>query len=72
MPLPATRAKALLQQLDQLIEKHGQDNSELGSDLRAYKAQLQDAERRRDARDFAMLALRVVALIKFFYDHWPG
>ncbi len=69
MPQPVPRYSALIQHLDHLIEKHGQENQELASDLLAFKAQLQAAEKRRDARVYSTLAVQIA---KFLYDHWPG
>ena len=67
-----TRAKALVQQLDTLIEKYSESNPELLADLQAHRAAVQDAIRRDSALDFAKAALRISVWVKFIYDHWPG
>lgn len=73
MPITKPRAQALLQHLDLLIEKQESRETpdpELLQDLRAHRAALQDATRRRPG-DFAKDALRVATWVKFVYDHWP-
>jgi len=73
MLVPKPRAQALLQHLDLLIEKHESRETpdlELLQDLRAHRAALQDATRRRPG-DIAKDALRVATWVKFVYDHWP-
>lgn len=74
MLIPMPRAQALLQHLDSLIEKLEAQtpppDPELLQDLRAHRAALQDATKRRPG-DIAKDALRLATWIKFIYDHWP-
>lgn len=73
MFVPKSRAQALFQHLDLLIEKHESresPDSELLQDLRAHRAALQDATRLRPG-DIAKDTLRVATWVKFVYDHWP-
>lgn len=65
-----TRAHALLQHLDSLIEKYDQSNPELTKDLRAHRDALQEYLRRGNAAETAKALLRISVWIKFMYDRW--
>lgn len=69
MSIDTARAKALIQQLDLLIERYGRTDPDLHSGLQAHRCALQDALTRRSTIEYAELALQVVAWVKFIFDH---
>lgn len=70
--MPAkTRAAALLQHLDQLIEKYDDTHPEIAKDLRAHRDALREHLQRGTPIERAKIALRISVWVKFVIDHWP-
>lgn len=70
--LTKSRAQALLQHVDHLIEKYSESNPEVVKDLRELRTVLKQSHRRDNLVEFGKTALRISVLVKFIYDHWPG
>lgn len=66
-----TRATALLQHLDGLIQKYDQTHPEISKDLRAHRDALREHLQRGTPIERAKIALRISVWIKFIMDHWP-
>lgn len=67
----SNKLEALLRSIDTLIERYGETDPVLASDLRALREQLTDAARRNQLADVATFALRAATWIKFVLDHLP-
>jgi hypothetical protein len=58
----------LIHEIDVLIEKHGADNPALLRDLQTYRDALANA---LNKKEMGSIALKILAVAKFAYDHWP-
>ena len=59
----------LLQQLQLVIDRHGAGRPELIADLEALRRDIQNTD--RSPQQFAGDALRLAALVKWFFDLLP-
>lgn len=57
-----------LSTLDKLINEHGDKNPQLRQELEDLRAQLLDAERRKNASDVAKIALQLASWARWVID----
>lgn len=63
-----SRAEALLESVDALISKHGGANPELVAELQVLRDHLQDAFKRKNHQEMALVAFRIASWVRYVVE----